>query len=255
MPTVTGHGGHGLGRQNYIPCAKEETRHDICTHNADGGHRGRCRGLRRSTGQEPRAWRAHATAARIHRRRGLVLASGAEDWVPAKVNTALAEGDEIYVADGGNAGAQLGTRAFVRAGSNTQIGLEGLDAGSMQFEVTGGHAAFDVARLPRGRRSKSIRRGRRSRSERPGYYRVDVDDQRTSFGARRGGIARVVAAESGDEIEIRGDQGWSGRQPSGLRHPADRGAGRLGSMELRGARRDTVRRRVARRTCRRTSRA
>jgi hypothetical protein len=131
---------------------------------------------------------------------------GAEDWVPAQVNTALAEGDEIYVAEGGNAELQLGTRAFVRAGSGTQIGLQGLDDDSMQFEVTGGHAAFDIARVPSGT-SVEIDTPRAAFTiERPGYYRVDVDEQRTSFGARRDGIARVVS-QSGDEIEVRGDQG------------------------------------------------
>jgi hypothetical protein len=33
----------------------------------------------------------------------------------------------------------------VRAGADTQIGLEALDAGSMQFKVTGGHAAVRPA--------------------------------------------------------------------------------------------------------------
>jgi hypothetical protein len=131
---------------------------------------------------------------------------GAADWTPAQMNTALAEGDEIYVAGGGNAELQLGTRAFVRAGSDTQIGLEGLDDDSMQFEVTGGHAAFDIARLPSGTSIEIDTPRAAFTIERPGYYRVDVDEQRTAFGARRGGIARVVA-QSGDQIEVRTDQG------------------------------------------------
>ena len=44
------------------------------------------------------------------------------------MNTALAEGDELYAADRGNVELQIGSRAFVRAGADTQIGLEALDA-------------------------------------------------------------------------------------------------------------------------------
>src|SRR5262245_318602 len=69
---------------------------------------------------------------------------GADDWVPAQVNTALAEGDEIYVPDSGNAELQIGPRAFVRAGADTQLGLEALDERRMQYKVTGGHAVLDV---------------------------------------------------------------------------------------------------------------
>src|SRR5262249_32847639 len=76
--------------------------------------------------------------------------TGAEDWTPAQTNTPLAEGDEVYAADGANVELQIGPRAFVRAGSDTQIGLETLDADTMQYEVNGGHAAFDVKRMPPG---------------------------------------------------------------------------------------------------------
>ena len=130
---------------------------------------------------------------------------GAEDWTPAKTNTALAEGDELYVADRGNVELQIGSRAFVRAGADTQIGLEGLDAGSMQFKVTGGHAAFDLRRLP-SRNVIEIDTPRAAFTvDRPGYYRVDVEEARTTFSARRGGSASLVA-ENGEQHEVGPDQ-------------------------------------------------
>src|SRR5689334_16725857 len=130
---------------------------------------------------------------------------GAEDWAPARVNTALAEGDQLYAADGANLELQLGTRAFVRAGSDTQLGLEALDDDTMQFQVTGGHAAFDLARLPSAT-SIEIDTPRAAYTiQRPGYYRVDVDDQHTSLVVRRGGLARVTA-ESGDETDVASEQ-------------------------------------------------
>jgi hypothetical protein len=130
---------------------------------------------------------------------------GAEDWVPAQVNTALAEGDQLYAAGSANVELQLGTRAFVRAGSDTQIGLENLDDDRMQFEVTGGHAAFDIARLPSGTQIEIDTPRAAFTIDRPGYYRVDVDDQRTAFVARRSGVARVTA-ENGEEIDVGSDQ-------------------------------------------------
>jgi hypothetical protein len=130
---------------------------------------------------------------------------GAEDWTPAKTNTALAEGDELYVSDRGNVELQIGSRAFVRAGADTQIGLEALDADTMQYKVTGGHAAFDFRRLP-DRQVVEIDTPRAAFTvDRPGYYRVDVEEQRTTFGARRGGFARVVA-ENGEQLEVGADQ-------------------------------------------------
>ena len=42
--------------------------------------------------------------------------SGAEAWTPARVNTALAAGDELYAAEEASLELQVGRRAFVRAG-------------------------------------------------------------------------------------------------------------------------------------------
>ena len=212
-------------------------------------------GLRRSTGREPRAWRAHATAARIHRRRGLVLASRSRGLDAGQGEHRARRGRrDLRRRIGGNVGAAA-RHARLRA---RRLGHPDRPRRARRRQ----HAVRGDGRTRRVRRCTGFRRGTSIEIdtpraaftiERPGYYRVDVDDQRTSFGARRGGIARVVA-ESGDEIEIRGDQELVlGRQPSGLRHPADRGAGRLGSMELRAYVGIRCRRRVARRTCRRTS--
>ena len=55
------------------------------------------------------------------------LRPGADDWTPARVNTALAAGDELYTAQSANLELQIGARAFVRAGENTQLGLTSLE--------------------------------------------------------------------------------------------------------------------------------
>src|SRR5207244_6542050 len=48
---------------------------------------------------------------------------GASNWAPAQINTALVPGDETYTGNRGNLELQVGTRAFVRAWGDTQLGL------------------------------------------------------------------------------------------------------------------------------------
>jgi hypothetical protein len=74
-----------------------------------------------------------------------------------------------------------------------------------QFKVTGGHAAFDLRRLP-SRQVIEIDTPRAAFTvDRPGYYRVDVEETRTTFSARRGGSASLVA-ENGEQLEVGADQ-------------------------------------------------
>jgi hypothetical protein len=130
---------------------------------------------------------------------------GAEDWTAAQLNTALAEGDELYAASGANLELQIGARAFVRAGGDSRIALKALDDGFSQYEVTGGHVAFDLKTLPRRMRIEVDTPAAAFTIDRPGYYRVDVDDNDTSFSARRGGSAHVVAV-NGDETDVHDGQ-------------------------------------------------
>jgi hypothetical protein len=129
---------------------------------------------------------------------------GADDWVPAQVNTALAAGDALYVADGSNVELEIGSRAYVRAGSGTQLAVDSLETGYLQLAVTSGHCAADLQRLPEGQVVEIDTPHGAFTVERPGYYGVDVDD-RTVFTTRRGGAATVVPA-GGDERDIEPDQ-------------------------------------------------
>src|SRR5689334_8992419 len=52
--------------------------------------------------------------------------------------------------DDGNFELQIGPRAFVRGGANTELGLESLEPNYMQLEVTGGYAVLDLKQLARG---------------------------------------------------------------------------------------------------------
>jgi hypothetical protein len=120
---------------------------------------------------------------------------GAEEWTPAKANTPLAAGDALYAGDHGNLELQLGPGAFVRGGAGTEIGLQSSETNLRQFKLTSGHVAVDLSRLGRGQVIEVDTPNGAFTIESPGYYRVDVEEDRTTFSARRGGRATLVPAD------------------------------------------------------------
>jgi hypothetical protein len=119
---------------------------------------------------------------------------GAPDWTPAQLNIPLAPGDELYTGNAGNLELQVGTRAFVRAWGDTQLGLANQEPDFLQVKVTGGHVALDLRSLDPGRTVELDTPAAAFTVERPGYYRVDVTPERTSFITRRGGRATMTLA-------------------------------------------------------------
>jgi hypothetical protein len=119
---------------------------------------------------------------------------GAQDWAQAQVNTPLAPADQLATGSPGNLELQIGARAFVRAGANTQIGLESQEPDFLQLKVTAGQASLDVRRLDPGHTIELDTPNAAFTIERTGYYRVTVTDRRTSFITRRGGRATVTPA-------------------------------------------------------------
>ncbi len=119
---------------------------------------------------------------------------GADDWAPAQVNTALAPGDQLYAGDRANLELQVGPRAYLRGGAETQIGLENQEPDFLQFKVTAGHASLDLRGLTAGHTVELDTPSAAFTIERTGYYRVDVDEDSTTFITRRGGRATMVPA-------------------------------------------------------------
>ena len=127
--------------------------------------------------------------------------TGAEDWSQAQVNTPLAPGDQLYTGPQGNLEIQIGSRAFVRGGPNTQLGFESLEPDFVQFKVTAGNASFDLRTVEPGRIVEVDTPNAVITIEHAGYYRVDVSDERTSFITRRRGQATVTSA-GGQSVSI-----------------------------------------------------
>jgi hypothetical protein len=59
--------------------------------------------------------------------------AGANDWVPARVNTPLAPGDSLYTRELSNVEIQVGARAFARMAEKIQLGLVNLEPDFLQF--------------------------------------------------------------------------------------------------------------------------
>ena len=126
---------------------------------------------------------------------------GAEDWAPAHVNTPLAAGDSLYAGQGANLELQAGPRAYVRAGGETDLGLEDVEPDFQQLKVTAGHVALDLRSLERGHTVELDTPHLAVTIEQAGYYRADVDDEATTFSSRRGGRASVVPA-GGEALDV-----------------------------------------------------
>jgi hypothetical protein len=138
---------------------------------------------------------------------------GAQDWSQAQVNTPLAPGDLLYTGSQGNLEIQIGSRAFVRGGANTQLGLENHEPDFLQFKVTAGNASFDLRTVEPGRTVEVNTPNAAFTIEHAGYYRVNVSGERTSFITRRGGQATVTSAggeavviEPSEEVVIAGTE-------------------------------------------------
>ncbi|WP_152972077.1 DUF6600 domain-containing protein [Desulfatitalea tepidiphila] len=126
---------------------------------------------------------------------------GAEDWVAAQVNTALAPGDQLYVEGEGNLELQIGSQAFVRSGPDTQIGLESQEPDFLQFRVTAGRIALDMRAMGSGQMVAVETPHAAFRVDIEGYFRLDVDDAKTTLSTHRAGRGTLVT-ESGETIPV-----------------------------------------------------
>jgi len=146
---------------------------------------------------------------------------GAQDWSQAQINTALAPGDLLHTGSNSKFEIQVGPKAFVRAGSDTQLGLENHERDLLRFRVNGGIVSFDLRSVEPGQTVEvDTPHGVLTVNQR-GYYRVVVNDDRTSFISRQGKGTIVytggesVALRPNGEVVIEGIE-----RPHAVSHPA-----------------------------------
>ncbi|HEX6829440.1 MAG TPA: DUF6600 domain-containing protein, partial [Burkholderiales bacterium] len=119
---------------------------------------------------------------------------GAEDWVPAQINTPLWPGDALYTDQRANLEIQVGARAFVRLAEKTQLSLVNLESDLLQLQLTSGEASLDLRALPAGQTVELDTPGAVFTIEQPGYYRAAIQGDATHFTTRRGGRATITTA-------------------------------------------------------------
>ncbi|MCD6706987.1 MAG: FecR family protein [Thiobacillus sp.] len=125
---------------------------------------------------------------------------GADEWVRARPNLALAEGDALYTGKDSNFEVQFDSRSFARADEHTQLSLLQREKHLIQFKVASGRVSFDMRSLAEGAVEVSTPNAVFV-IEHPGYYRVEVDSRDTHFITRRGGEATVITAD-GRSLDI-----------------------------------------------------
>jgi hypothetical protein len=127
--------------------------------------------------------------------------AGSEDWAQAQVNSALAPGDDLYVDNQGNLELQIGPKAYLRAGKESRLGFESQTPEGLRFRVMSGTVSLDMRTVNAGDAVEIGTPHGAFSVEKPGYYRVDVDANDTTFTTRRGGEAEVVSSR-GESISI-----------------------------------------------------
>ena len=88
----------------------------------------------------------------------------AGDWGPASINGPLAEGDQIWVPEGGRVELQLNTGSFIRLDQYSALQVLSMDKDSSQFYLSQGYAYIFYA----AQRVKLVNTGRYSRCVQPG---------------------------------------------------------------------------------------
>jgi hypothetical protein len=120
---------------------------------------------------------------------------GVDDWSAAEVNTPLSAGDELYTGEGANLEVQIGERAYLRAGEETQLALDSLEPDFLQIRVSEGQVSLDLRTLRASQTFEIDTPNAAFTVERSGYYRIEVAGDTTSFITRRGGRASVTSAQ------------------------------------------------------------
>ena len=119
---------------------------------------------------------------------------GTQEWTPAVLNTPLVSGDSLFTGPGANTELQIGAHAYLRMGNSTQLQVSSVEPDYLQIRLTIGETSVDVRELAAGHTIEVDTPNAAFTIEHRGYYRVNVDQQSTSFITRRGGTATVTPA-------------------------------------------------------------
>ena len=109
----------------------------------------------------------------------------AGDWGPASINGPLAEGDQIWVPEGGRVELQLNTGSFIRLDQYSSLQVLSMDKESSQFYLSQGYAYIFYA-AQRGSVIQVDTPDASTRSYDRGIFRIDMSDQYTDVSVYNG---------------------------------------------------------------------
>ena len=123
-----------------------------------------------------------------------------ENWQPADLNVPMTLGDRVWTGDGGRLELQVHGGSVVRLAVRTDLQALNLTGSMKQFSLSLGTASFQVRRLADNEVFEVDTPNAAVTFERPGDYRVDVDnDGNTRVQVRRG---RAIAAAGGGQVPL-----------------------------------------------------
>jgi hypothetical protein len=133
-----------------------------------------------------------------------------DDWQPADVNVPMTLGDRIYTGSRSRIELQVHGGDFVRLGARTDFAALNLTEDTKQFSLRSGVASIRIRRLSDSEIFEIDTPNAAVNFERPGDYRVDVDENGFTRVAVRAGSATVAAGggqiplNAGEGMEIEG---------------------------------------------------
>jgi hypothetical protein len=116
------------------------------------------------------------------------------EWVQARRNRPVAEGDRLSAEQGGRAEVQIGA-ATLRLDGGTDVEFTQMDDARVRIRVHGGSVALRVRGGESVREFAILTNEGRYEPLRPGHYRVDVREQ-SSIGETLAGAMRFEASDS-----------------------------------------------------------
>jgi hypothetical protein len=159
------------------------------------------------------------------------------EWVQARRNRPIAEGDRLSLERGARAEVQIGS-GTLRLDGGTDVEFEQLDDSRVHVRLLGGSAALRVRSGQSAREFALLTQEGRYEPLRPGHYRVDVEE-RSSVGETLAGAMRFEAQDS--VLEINDGQRAEFWQERGVTHYswARPSSDRFGDWVAREDREDT----------------
>jgi len=123
-----------------------------------------------------------------------------DDWQPADLNLPMTLGDRIWTGDDGRVELQVHGGSVVRLASRTDLQALNLTDSVKQYSLGLGTASFQVRRLGDDEVFEVDTPNTAITLERPGDYRIDVDnDGNSRVQVRRG---RAIAAAGGGQVPL-----------------------------------------------------